>query len=270
MGGAARGAAGRPGLRRATPLPHPGARSSRRRGPPGRRRPPCPSARRRPRPQPAGRVRRGAAVTGDGVGGGAGVGGWVGVARSGHPAGPTWRCPAFPGLVCAGGARAGAGWARGPGPLRPRPRARPQPNAPVGRWRRRRGRGGSDGGGALPLRRPAAGLAHSPAAHLARPRAGSDTPLGPVTGEVAALLTAAEADSPRAAALVCCGHTGLRVDEALSRDRRPRRREAGHEVLELRRKGGRDAVTVLPAPVVRALIDARRARRRAPCGSGDR
>ena len=98
------------------------------------------------------------------------------------------------------------------------------------------------------------GWASSPAAHLARPRVGSETSLGPSRAEVAALLAAAEGDSPRAHALVSLlVHTGLRIDEALSRDVAHWRRDAGHEVLELQRKGGRDAVTVLPAPVVRAL-----------------
>ena len=98
------------------------------------------------------------------------------------------------------------------------------------------------------------GWAHSPAAHLPRPRTGRDTPLGPSRVEVATLLAAAEADSPRAHALVSLlVHTGLRIDEALSRDLVHWRRDAGHEILELERKGGRDAVTVLPAPVVRTL-----------------
>ena len=80
------------------------------------------------------------------------------------------------------------------------------------------------------------GWASSPAAHLARPRVGSETPLGPSRVEVAALLAAAEADSPRAAALVSLlVHTGLRIDEALSRDVAHWRRDAGHEVLELHR-----------------------------------
>ena len=63
------------------------------------------------------------------------------------------------------------------------------------------------------------GWASSPAAHLARPRTGREVSLGPSRTEVAALLRAAEADSPRAAALVhLLVHTGLRIDEALSRD----------------------------------------------------
>lgn len=98
------------------------------------------------------------------------------------------------------------------------------------------------------------GWAQSPAAHLARPRAGTETPLGPTRSEVAALLVAAASDSPRAGALVSLlAHTGLRIDEALSRDVRHWRREAGHELLALERGGGIAATTVLPAPVVRAL-----------------
>lgn len=99
------------------------------------------------------------------------------------------------------------------------------------------------------------GWQHSPAAHLARPRIGADhPPLGPTRDEVTALLAAAEQDSPRSAALISLlVHTGLRIDEALSRDVAHWRREDGHQVLDLERKGGREAVTVLPAPVTRAL-----------------
>ena len=78
--------------------------------------------------------------------------------------------------------------------------------------------------------------------------------MGPTRAEVAALLDAAEADSPRAHALVSLlVHTGLRIDEALSRDVADWRVEQGHQVLHLSRKGGREGVTVLPGPVVRAL-----------------
>ena len=98
------------------------------------------------------------------------------------------------------------------------------------------------------------GWASSPAAHLARPRTGREVSLGPSRVEVAALLAAAEADSPRAHALVAVlTHTGLRIHEALSREVGDWRVEAGHQVLALERKGGREGVTVLPGPVVRAL-----------------
>ncbi len=98
------------------------------------------------------------------------------------------------------------------------------------------------------------GWASSPAAHLARPRTAREVSLGPSRVEVAALLTAAEADGPRAAALVSLlVHTGLRIDEALSRDVGDWRVEAGHEVLRLDRKGALEGVTLLPEPVIRAL-----------------
>ena len=98
------------------------------------------------------------------------------------------------------------------------------------------------------------GWTTSPAAHLARPRTAREVTLGPSRVEVAALLAVAEADSPRSHALVSLlVHTGLRIDEALSRDVADWRVEAGHEVLHLSRKGGREGVTVLPGPVVRAL-----------------
>ncbi len=110
------------------------------------------------------------------------------------------------------------------------------------------------GAGAVSYAAQQLGWPASPAAHLVRPRAGTETPLGPSRVEVAALLTAAEQDSPRAHALVSLlVHTGLRIDEALARDIGHWRREAGHEVLALERKGGREAPTVLPGPVVRAL-----------------
>ncbi len=61
------------------------------------------------------------------------------------------------------------------------------------------------------------------------------------------------AEGPRAHALVSLlVHTGLRIDDALSRDVADWRTEQGHQVLRLTRKGGREGLTVLPAPVVRA------------------
>lgn len=64
------------------------------------------------------------------------------------------------------------------------------------------------------------------------------------------LLQAAEADGPRSAALITLlSYTGVRVDEALSRDVE----HLDHRVLRLSRKGGRDMLEPLCAPVERAL-----------------
>jgi integrase/recombinase XerD len=59
-------------------------------------------------------------------------------------------------------------------------------------------------------------------------------------------------------------HTGLRIDEALSRDVEHLTYHRGHRILRLARKGGRGDKTVLTGPVSRALddyLDGRAARR---------
>ncbi|MFC7655207.1 tyrosine-type recombinase/integrase [Pseudonocardia benzenivorans] len=72
--------------------------------------------------------------------------------------------------------------------------------------------------------------------------------------EQRALLAAAQADGPRATALVTLLlHNGLRIDEALSRDVEHLQTERGHRVLRLHRKGGRAATAALAAPTARAL-----------------
>lgn len=72
--------------------------------------------------------------------------------------------------------------------------------------------------------------------------------------EVEQLLVAAEADSPRSATLITLlAYNGLRIDEALSRDVEHLGHQQGHRVLRISRKGGRDALEPLSAPVQRAL-----------------
>jgi integrase/recombinase XerD len=67
-------------------------------------------------------------------------------------------------------------------------------------------------------------------------------------------LDAADADSPRSAALITLlAYNGLRVDEALSRDVEHLGHQQGHRVLRISRKGGRDALEPLSPPVERAL-----------------
>jgi integrase len=62
-------------------------------------------------------------------------------------------------------------------------------------------------------------------------------------------LDAADADSPRSAALITLlAYNGLRVDEALSRDVEHLGHQQGHRVLRISRKGGRDALDPSPHP----------------------
>ena len=119
------------------------------------------------------------------------------------------------------------------------------------------------------------GLTASPLERIPRPRIGDDTQaLGLTRPALQALLVAAEYHSPRAHALVALlVHTGLRIDEALARDVEDWRNEAGHEVLEVRRKGGFLGVTVLSPPVQGALRRYLAGRTRGPVfvtGSGRR
>ncbi|MFD1233433.1 tyrosine-type recombinase/integrase [Pseudonocardia benzenivorans] len=98
-------------------------------------------------------------------------------------------------------------------------------------------------------------IASSPVTRVRRPRVESDSPsTGLDRDEQRALLAAAQADGPRATALVTLLlHNGLRIDEALSRDVEHLQTERGHRVLRLHRKGGRAATAALAAPTARAL-----------------
>ena len=68
------------------------------------------------------------------------------------------------------------------------------------------------------------------------------------------LMAAAEARSPRAAAIVAVlYYTGIRVTEMVSADAADLGTERGHRTLKIRRKGGFDSDVVLPAPAAHAV-----------------
>jgi len=98
----------------------------------------------------------------------------------------------------------------------------------------------------------------SPVEHVRRPKIADrgETP-GLTRDELRRLLTAAGAHgSARSIALLTLlAHTGLRINEALSRDVEHLAHDRGHRILRLERKGGRGDRTVLTAPVARALDD---------------
>jgi integrase/recombinase XerD len=98
----------------------------------------------------------------------------------------------------------------------------------------------------------------SPVEHVRRPKIADrgETP-GLTRDELRRLLTAADAHgSGRSIALLkLLAHTGLRINEALSRDVEHLAHDRGHRILRLERKGGRGDRTVLTAPVARALDD---------------
>ena len=98
-------------------------------------------------------------------------------------------------------------------------------------------------------------LEENPVANVKRPRVANDSmTVGLTRDELEQLLQAAEADSPRSAALITLlAYNGLRVDEALSRDVEHLGHQQGHRVLRISRKGGRDALEPLSPPVERAL-----------------
>ena len=98
-------------------------------------------------------------------------------------------------------------------------------------------------------------LDENPVANVKRPRvANGSMTVGLAREELEQLLTAAGADGPRSAALITLlAYNGLRVDEALSRDVEHLGHQQGHRVLRISRKGGRDALEPLSAPVERAL-----------------
>ena len=98
-------------------------------------------------------------------------------------------------------------------------------------------------------------LEENPVANVKRPRvANGSMTVGLAREELEQLLAAAEADGPRSAALITLlAYNGLRVDEALSRDVEHLGHQLGHRVLRISRKGGRDALEPLSAPVERAL-----------------
>ncbi len=99
-------------------------------------------------------------------------------------------------------------------------------------------------------------VARNPVANVRRPKVGSDTvSTGLDRDELAALIVAAAADSPRSLALVLLlGLNGLRVSEALGANVEDLTTERGHRVLRIKRKGGKTA-TVPLAPRTAQAVD---------------
>jgi integrase/recombinase XerD len=97
----------------------------------------------------------------------------------------------------------------------------------------------------------------NPVTHVRRPTVGTDTvSTGLDADELADLIHAAEADSPRSHALVLLlGMNGLRVSEVLSADVDDLNTERGHRVLLVTRKGGKKA-TIPLAPRTAEAVDA--------------
>jgi integrase/recombinase XerD len=98
-------------------------------------------------------------------------------------------------------------------------------------------------------------VGENPVSNVKRPHVSTDSmSVGLARDELEQLLDTAEADGPRSAALITLlAYNGLRVDEALSRDVEHLGHQQGHRVLRISRKGGRDALEPLSAPVERAL-----------------
>lgn len=86
-------------------------------------------------------------------------------------------------------------------------------------------------------------LERSPATSLRRPKVGEHAvSTGLSRDELAALVTAAEADGPRSlVAVLLLGLNGLRVSELCGARVEDLTTERGHQVLRIRRKGGRTA-----------------------------
>lgn len=102
-------------------------------------------------------------------------------------------------------------------------------------------------------------LPTSPLEHVRRPKINNDRGVTPGLNrdELRRLLEAAdEHGSARTIALLTLlAHTGLRINEALSRDVEHLGHDRGHRVLRLERKGDVEGKTVLTAPVARAIDD---------------
>lgn len=100
-------------------------------------------------------------------------------------------------------------------------------------------------------------IEYSPVANVRRPRVTSDSPtVGLDAAELDRLLTAAEADGTTSAALVSLlVYNGLRIDEALSLQRRGLHLPARHWILRITRKGGRASSEPLSPIVTRVLED---------------
>jgi len=97
----------------------------------------------------------------------------------------------------------------------------------------------------------------SPLERVRRPKVNNDRGVTPGLNreELRRLLSAAgEHGSARTVALLTLlAHTGLRINEALSRDVEHLGHDRGHRILRLERKGDVEDRTVLTAPVARAI-----------------
>lgn len=100
-------------------------------------------------------------------------------------------------------------------------------------------------------------LDRSPLDQVERPQVSDESSTAGLTAaELVALLDAADAHSPRAAALISVlVFTGCRISEALGADLTDYRHDRGHRVLRIRRKGGKRASIALPPATVRSLDD---------------
>ena len=102
-------------------------------------------------------------------------------------------------------------------------------------------------------------LPRSPLDHVRRPKINNDRGVTPGLNrdELRRLLAAAdEHGSARTIALLTLlAHTGLRINEALSRDVEHLGHDRGHRILRLERKGDVEGKTVLTAPVARVIDD---------------
>lgn len=98
-------------------------------------------------------------------------------------------------------------------------------------------------------------LEHSPVANVRRPKVSDDSSTVGLTAEqLDQLLTAAEADGPRSAALVSLlVYNGLRIAEVLATDVEHFTHQRGHRVLRIVRKGGKASTEPLAPIVLRTL-----------------
>lgn len=98
-------------------------------------------------------------------------------------------------------------------------------------------------------------LDRSPLERVERPQISDESSTAGLTADdLVSLLDAADAHSPRFAALVSVlVFTGCRISEALSAQVGDYRHDRGHRVLRIRRKGGKRASVALPPVTVRAL-----------------
>ena len=98
-------------------------------------------------------------------------------------------------------------------------------------------------------------IARNPVTAVRRPKVGTDTvSTGLDRDELAALVHAAEADSPRSLTVVLLlGLNGLRISEALGADVTDLDTERGHRVLRITRKGGKKATVPLAPRTAEAV-----------------